>query len=97
MTIETFLAWEERRELRWEFDGVEPVAMTGGSNEHEVIGNNLRAALLTALRGKRCGMRGPTRRFSRTSTGTLSCHRMMLPRLEGLARTTRQPRSKIAR
>jgi Uma2 family endonuclease len=60
MTIEAFLAWEERQEVRWEFDGFAPVAMTGGSNEHEVIGNNLRALLLAALRGKRCGMRGPT-------------------------------------
>jgi Uma2 family endonuclease len=60
MTIEAFLAWEERQESRWEFDGFAPVGMTGGSNEHEVIGNNLRALLLAALRGKRCGMRGPT-------------------------------------
>jgi len=60
MTIETFLQWEERQELRWEFDGFEPLAMTGGSNAHEMIGNNLRALLLAALRGKRCGVRGPT-------------------------------------
>jgi Uma2 family endonuclease len=60
MTMEAFLAWEERQELRWEFDGFEPVAMTGGSNAHEMIGNNLRSLLLTALRGKRCGVRGPT-------------------------------------
>jgi Uma2 family endonuclease len=59
MTIETFLTWEERKELRREFDGFVPVAMTGGSNAHEVIGNNLRALLLVALRGKRCGIRGP--------------------------------------
>jgi Uma2 family endonuclease len=60
MTIEAFLAWEQRQELRWEFDGFAPVAMTGGSNEHEMIGNNLRALLLSALRGNRCSMRGPT-------------------------------------
>ncbi len=60
MTLEAFLAWEERQEPRWEFDGFAPVAMTGGSNEHEAIGNNLRALLLSALRGKRCSMRGPT-------------------------------------
>jgi Uma2 family endonuclease len=60
MTIAAFLAWEERQELRWEFDGFEPVAMTGGSNAREMIGNNLRALLLSALRGKPCGVRGPT-------------------------------------
>ena len=31
MTLAAFLAWEERQELRYEFDGVEPVAMAGGS------------------------------------------------------------------
>jgi len=30
MTVEAFLAWEERQELRYAFDGFEPVAMTGG-------------------------------------------------------------------
>ncbi len=29
MTVAEFLAWEERQELRWEFDGFQPVAMTG--------------------------------------------------------------------
>ena len=31
MTLEAFLAWEERQELRYEFDGFQPVAMTGGT------------------------------------------------------------------
>jgi hypothetical protein len=30
MSLEEFLAWEERQELRWEFDGFGPMAMTGG-------------------------------------------------------------------
>ncbi len=60
MTIEAFLAWEECQDLRWEFNGFEPVAMTGGSNAHETIGGNLRAQLLTLLQGKRCRVRGPT-------------------------------------
>ena len=29
MTLAEFLKWEERQDLRYEFDGVEPVAMTG--------------------------------------------------------------------
>jgi Uma2 family endonuclease len=60
MTQAAFLAWEERQELRWEFDGFEPVAMTCGTNAHEAIGGNLRALLHTALLGKRCSVRGPT-------------------------------------
>ena len=31
MTLAEFLAWEERQEQRYEFDGSEPVAMAGGS------------------------------------------------------------------
>ena len=31
MTLAEFLAWEERQELRYEFDGSEPVAMAGGT------------------------------------------------------------------
>jgi hypothetical protein len=37
MTVAEFLAWEERQELRWEFDGFQPVAMTGGTRAHETI------------------------------------------------------------
>ena len=31
MTLAEFLEWEERQPLRYEFDGVGPVAMTGGT------------------------------------------------------------------
>ena len=41
MSLAEFLAWEERQELRWEFDGFEPVAMTGGTAEHSIIERNL--------------------------------------------------------
>jgi hypothetical protein len=34
MSLAEFLAWEEHRELRYEFDGLEPVAMTGGTIAH---------------------------------------------------------------
>ena len=60
MTIEAFLSWEERQEARFEFDGVGPVAMTGGTNAHEAIGGNLRSLLLLGLRGTPCTVRGPT-------------------------------------
>jgi len=60
MTLEQFLAWEERQEPRYEFDGFEPVAMTGGTDAHEAIGGTLRALLRERLRGKPCRVRGPT-------------------------------------
>ncbi len=54
MSLEEFLAWEERQELRYEFDGFAPVAMTGGTVGHEIISINLTASLLARLRGKPC-------------------------------------------
>jgi Uma2 family endonuclease len=60
MTLAEFLAWEERQEPRWEFDGFQPVAMTGGTFEHEVIGGNVRAALQNRLGDGRCRVLGPT-------------------------------------
>ena len=37
MTLAEFLAWEERQEQRYEFDGSGPVAMAGGSLAHATI------------------------------------------------------------
>jgi Uma2 family endonuclease len=54
MTLEQFLAWEDRQELRYEFDGVRPVAMTGGTAAHSAIQRNLIIALGTRLRGQPC-------------------------------------------
>ena len=54
MTLADFLAWEERQELRYEFDGFAPVAMTGGTRAHETISVNLLAALVGRLRGGPC-------------------------------------------
>jgi Uma2 family endonuclease len=54
MTLEQFLAWEERQELRYEFDGFEPVAMNGVRVEHAAIEMNLTLALGNRLRGRPC-------------------------------------------
>ena len=54
MTLEQFLAWEERQPLRHEFDGVQPVAMTGGTAAHAAIQVNLITSLRNRLRGKPC-------------------------------------------
>jgi Uma2 family endonuclease len=54
MSLAEFLAWEERQELRFEFDGIGPVAMNGGTVAHEMIGGNLRASLERRLEGTEC-------------------------------------------
>lgn len=59
MTPEEFLAWEAKQDLRWEFDGFQPVAMTGGTVAHSVIQGNLITALNNRLRGKPCRPYGP--------------------------------------
>ena len=59
MTVAEFLAWEERQEGRYEFDGFRPVAMTGGTIAYEVIGQNIRTELSNRLRGSRCTPLGP--------------------------------------
>jgi Uma2 family endonuclease len=60
LSLEEFLAWEERQELRWEFDGLAPVAMNGGTANHESIGGMLRALLHEKLKGRPCRPWGPT-------------------------------------
>ncbi len=59
VTLAEFLAWEERQELRYEFDGFEPVAMTGGAIAHDQITFDLRTALMARLAGKPCRPLGP--------------------------------------
>jgi len=59
ITLAEFLAWEERQELRYEFNGLEPVAMTGGTIAHDQITFDLRTALAARLAGKPCRALGP--------------------------------------
>ena len=58
MSLAEFLEWEERQELRYEFDGVEPSAMTGGTVAHATIQRNLAVAIGGRLRGKPCQFYG---------------------------------------
>lgn len=59
MTRDEFFAWAQANGSRWEFDGFEPVAMTGGTVNHNRISRNLHAALRSRLRGTRCEPLGP--------------------------------------
>jgi Uma2 family endonuclease len=54
MTLDAFLAWERRQELRYEFDGVRAIAMTGGTVAHSEIATNIVEALRRRLRGGPC-------------------------------------------
>jgi len=59
MTPDEFLAWEAGQELKWEFDGFQPVAMTGGTFAHAVIQGNLVRALNNRLASTPCRAVGP--------------------------------------
>ncbi|MDE3177068.1 MAG: Uma2 family endonuclease [Pseudomonadota bacterium] len=55
MSLDEFMAWEERQEPRYEFDGLDIEERTGGTITHAQIQVNLIAALNSRLR------RGPYR------------------------------------
>ena len=79
MSLAEFLEWEDRQPLRYEFDGVGPVAMTGGTFAHAVIQRNLAFALTGRLRGKPCQFLGSDLKFQvaaghiRYSDGMILC------------------------
>jgi Uma2 family endonuclease len=59
MTREEFFAWAQARDTRYEFDGYEPVAMTGGTANHSQITQNILVALRSRLHGGDCRPLGP--------------------------------------
>ncbi len=62
MTQEEFFAWVPPDDLRYEFDGFRPVAMTGGTGNHGLISRNVMFQLTARLRGTGCvpsGSDGP--------------------------------------
>ena len=63
MTLAEFLEWEDRQPLRYEFDGVGPVAMTGGTYGHSTIQGNLAIAIGGRLRGTPCRFHGSDLKF----------------------------------
>ena len=58
LTVDEFLAWERSQELRFEFDGIQPVAMTGGSLAHNRITTRLTVALAQRVKSP-CEPLGP--------------------------------------
>jgi hypothetical protein len=62
MTREELLAWEANQELRDEFDGFAPIAMTGGTVAHSAIEHNLHISI-----GGRLPVRSTARRTANTA------------------------------
>jgi Uma2 family endonuclease len=58
MSLGEFLDWESQQELKYEFDGFQPVAMVGVTVAHSVIQANLLSLLVNRLRGQRCRAHG---------------------------------------
>ena len=58
ITVEQFLDWEDRQELRHEFDGTRVFSMTGGTRAHSSIQVGLLRALGNHLDGKPCHPHG---------------------------------------
>ena len=58
MSLEAFLGWESRQELKYEFDGFQPVGMTEVTVAHSTIQGNLLGLISDRLRGHRCRARG---------------------------------------
>lgn len=77
-TLSDFLTWEERQEMRHEFDGFQPVAMTGGTLAHATIQANLAISIGGRLRGTSCRFLGSdlkviTETTSRYPDGLVTC------------------------
>jgi Uma2 family endonuclease len=58
-TQDQFFTWASSQEGQYEFDGFEPVAMTGGNANHNRITLNVQAALRGRLRAGPCEPLGP--------------------------------------
>jgi Uma2 family endonuclease len=54
MSLADFIAWENEQERKHEFDGVQVVAMVGGTGAHARIGRNLAIKVGGPLLGKPC-------------------------------------------
>ncbi|WP_181705039.1 Uma2 family endonuclease [Chthonobacter rhizosphaerae] len=54
MTVDEFLAWEARQELKYELVDGQPVMMTGGTAAHDTVRGSIYAQFRQAVRGRPC-------------------------------------------
>lgn len=59
MTQQEFFNWAETQDAPYEFDGFQPVAMTGGTLGHSSLTRNINFQLMSRPRGKPCKPLGP--------------------------------------
>ena len=59
MTREEFFLWADAQDGRYEFDGFQPVAMNGGTNNHGIIAGNVYFQLRLGLEGSSCTPMAP--------------------------------------
>jgi Uma2 family endonuclease len=59
MTRDAFFTWAEGQEGRYEFDGFQPLAMTGGTANHSLVVNAIHRALYDRLKNSPCRALGP--------------------------------------
>lgn len=59
MTQQEFFDWAETQDARYEFDGFQPVAMTGGTLGHSSVIRNINRQLANRLAGSGCEPLGP--------------------------------------
>jgi Uma2 family endonuclease len=59
MSREEFLIWTEGQEGRYEFDGLQPIPMTNGTNNHGTISDNLNFELTRRLANAPCRSMSP--------------------------------------
>jgi Uma2 family endonuclease len=53
-TLAEFLEWERGQELRYEWDGVQPIAMVGGTLGHSLLASRLAGAIEAAAGRRGC-------------------------------------------
>ena len=91
MTIEDFLAWEARQEVKYEFDGYEPVAMAGGSANHAALQRNLAISVGGRLRGKNCAFYGSDLKVVSSDRSRYPDGQVVCPPITGTATFTTAP------
>ena len=91
MSLDEFLDWEERQELRYEFDGVAAEAMTGGALAHARIQINLTSALHNRLRGGPCFVVGSELKVRTATSLRYPDAAVICAPLDGKATFTREP------
>jgi Uma2 family endonuclease len=53
-SLDAFLEWEKAQALRHEWDGVQPIAMVGGTQAHSLLASRLAAAIEARFAGRGC-------------------------------------------